>query len=176
MKNIRPGIEQLAQVNALTIQRNMPHLAAHSLIDARQTQVTRVLDGVYLIRAKQLDQHRVKQLGARTDDDIVGIDIHAPRPAQMMSDRAPQPSGALRRCGREDFALIFGRQRRPQSTLPETCGFQGGRRKRGELFRLSIGVMNAKARRSSISVGILRSRSQNWGFGKLARVVATTRL
>ena len=176
MKDVRPGILQSAQVHALTIQRDMPNFAAHGLIDARQTQVARVFDGVHLVRAKQLDQHRVKQLGARTDDDIVGIDIHAPRPAQMMSDRASQPSGALRRCGREDFALIFGRQRCPQSTLPETCGFQGGRRERGELLGLSTSIMCVKARRSGISIGILRSRSQNRGFGKLARVVATTRL
>ena len=132
MKNIRPGIEQLAQVNALTIQRNMPHFAAHGLIDARQTQVARILDGVCLVRAKQLNQHGIEQLSARTDDDVIGIDVHAPRPAKIMRNCMPQPSGALRRCGREDFTLIFGRQRCPQSTLPETCGFQGGRRERGE--------------------------------------------
>ena len=176
MKNIRPGIEQLTQVNALTIQRNMPHLAAHGLIDARQTQVARVLDSVCLVCAKQLNQHGIEQLSARTDDDIVGIDIHAPRPAKMMRNCMPQPSGALRRCGREDFALIFGRQRCPQSTLPETCGFQGRWRERSELLRLSTSIMCVKARRSGISIGILRSRSQNRGFGKLARVVATTRL
>ena len=176
MKNIRPGIEQLAQVNALTIQRNMPHLAAHGLIDARQTQVARILNGVNLVRAKQLSQHRVKQLSARADNDVVGIDVHAPRPAKMMRNCAPQPSGTLCRCGREDFALIFGRQRCPQSTLPEARGFQGRWRKQSELLRLSTSIMCVKARRSGISIGILRSRSQNRGFGKLARIVATARL
>ena len=154
----------------------MSNFAAHGLIDARQTQVARILNGVHLVRAKQLNQHRVKQLGARTDDDVVRIDAHTPRPAKMMRDCVPQPSGALRRCGREDFALIFGRQRRPQSTLPEACSFQGGRRKRGELLRLLTSIMRVKARRSGISIELCLSRSQNRRFGKLARVVATTRL
>ena len=81
VKDIRPGFLQSAQVHALTVQRDMTHFATHSLIDARQAQIARILNGIYLVRAKQLNQHGIEQLGARTDNDIVGIDIHTPRPA-----------------------------------------------------------------------------------------------
>ena len=66
----------------------MANFATHSLIDACQTQITRILDGIHLVRAKQLNQHGIEQLGARTDNNVVGINIHAPCPAQMASDCA----------------------------------------------------------------------------------------
>ena len=113
VKDIGPGFLQRAQVHALSIQRDMPHFATHGLIDARQAQIAWILDGIHLVRAKQLNQHGIEQLGARTDNDIVGIDIHAPCPAQMARNRTSQSSGALRRCGRKDFTFVFGRQRRP---------------------------------------------------------------
>ena len=113
VKDIGPAFLQSAQVHALIIQRDMSNFAAHSLIDARQTQIARVLNGIHLVRAKQLNQHGIEQLGARTDNDVVGVDIHTPCPVQMVSNCASQPSSALRRCGRKDFALVFGCQRRP---------------------------------------------------------------
>ena len=88
VKDIGPAFLQSAQVHALTIQQDMSHLAAHSLIDARQTQIARVLNGIHLVRAKQLNQHGIEQLGARTDNDVVGVDIHAPCPAQVVSNCA----------------------------------------------------------------------------------------
>ena len=113
VKDIGPAFLQSAQVHALIIQRDMSYLAAHSLIDTRQTQIARVLNGIHLVGSKQLNQHGIEQLGACTDNNVVGVDIHAPCPTQMVSNCASQPSGALRRCGRKDFALIFGCQRRP---------------------------------------------------------------
>ena len=113
VKDIGPSFLQSAQVHAVVIQRDMSYLAAHSLIDARQTQIARVLNGIHLVSAKQLNQHGIEQLGACTDNNVVGVDIHAPCPTQMVSNCASQPSGALRRCGRKNFALIFGCQRRP---------------------------------------------------------------
>jgi hypothetical protein len=154
----------------------MPHFAAHSLIDACQTQVARVFNSINLLLAKQLNQHGIEQLGARTDDDVVGIDVHTPRPAKMVRNCAPQPSGALRGRGREDFALVFGRQRRPQSALPEARGFQSRRRERGELLDPPISIMFVKTRRSGISIELCLSRSQNRRIRKLASVVAATRL
>ena len=88
VKNIGPGFLQSAQVHAPIIQRDMSNFAAHSLIDARQAQIARVLNGIHLIRAKQLNQHGIEQLGARTDNNVVGIDIHAPCPTQVVSDCA----------------------------------------------------------------------------------------
>ena len=113
MKYIGPGFLQSAQAHALIIQRDMSNFAAHSLIDTRQTQIARILNRIHLVRAKQLNQHGIEQLGARTDNDVVGVDIHTPCPVQMVSNCASQPSSALRRCGRKDFALVFGCQRRP---------------------------------------------------------------
>ena len=113
VKDIGPAFLQSAQVHALIIQRDMSNLAAHSLIDTRQTQIARILNRIHLVRAKQLNQHGIEQLGARADNNVIGIDIHAPCPTQVVSNCASQPSGALRRCGRKDFALIFGCQRRP---------------------------------------------------------------
>ena len=88
VKDIGPSFLQSAQVHAVIIQRNMSNFAAHSLIDARQTQIARVLNGVHLVRAKQLNQHGIEQLGTRTDNNVVGVDIHAPCPAQMVSNCA----------------------------------------------------------------------------------------
>ena len=113
VKDIGPAFLQSAQVHALIIQRDMSNFAAHSLIDTRQTQIARILNRIHLVRAKQLNQHGIEQLGARTDNDVVGVDIHTPCPVQMVSNCASQPSSALRRCGRKDFALVFGCQRRP---------------------------------------------------------------
>ena len=73
---------------ALVIQRDMSNLAAHSLIDTRQTQIARILNRIHLVRAKQLNQHGIEQLGARTDNDVVGVDIHTPCPVQMVSNCA----------------------------------------------------------------------------------------
>ena len=81
VKDVGPGFLQSAQVHALIIQRNMTHFATHSLIDARQAQIARILNGIYLVRAKQLNQHGIEQLGARTDNNVVEVDIHTPRPA-----------------------------------------------------------------------------------------------
>ena len=88
VKDIGPSFLQSAQVHAVVIQRDMSYLAAHSLIDARQAQIARILNGIHLVRAKQLNQHGIEQLGARTDNNVVGVDIHTPRPAQMMSNCA----------------------------------------------------------------------------------------
>ena len=88
MKDIRPSFLQSAQVHALTVQRDMPHFATHGLIDARQAQIARILNGIHLVGSKQLNQHGIEQLGARTDNDVVGVDIHAPCPTQMVSDSA----------------------------------------------------------------------------------------
>ena len=88
VKDIGPGFLQNAQVHALIIQRDMSNFAAHSLIDARQAQIARIFNGIHLVGSKQLNQHGIEQLGARTDDDVVGINIHAPCPAQMASDCA----------------------------------------------------------------------------------------
>ena len=89
VKDIGPGFLQSAQVHALIIQRDMSNFAAHSLIDARQAQIARILNGIHHVGSKQLNQHGIEQLGARTDNDVVGVDIHAPCPTQMMSDSAP---------------------------------------------------------------------------------------
>ena len=88
VKDIGPGFLQSTQVHAVIIQRDMPNFATHSLIDARQTQIARVLNSIHLVSAKQLNQHGIEQLGACTDNDVVGVDIHTPCPAQMMSNRA----------------------------------------------------------------------------------------
>ena len=88
MKDIRPGFLQSAQVHAVVIQRDMSYLAAHSLIDARQAQIARILNGIHLVGSKQLNQHGIEQLGARTDNNVVGVDIHTPYPAQMASNCA----------------------------------------------------------------------------------------
>ena len=66
----------------------MSNFATHSLIDARQAQIARVLNGIHLVGAKQLNQHGIEQLGARTDNNVVGVDIHAPCPAQMVGNCA----------------------------------------------------------------------------------------
>ena len=88
VKDIGPSFLQSAQVHAVIIQRNMSNLATHSLVDARQAQIARILNGIHLVCSKQLNQHGIEQLGARTDNDVVGVDIHTPCPAQMASDCA----------------------------------------------------------------------------------------
>ena len=60
----------------------------YNFICAFQAQIARILNGIHLVRAKQLNQHGIEQLGARTDNNVVGVDIHTPRPAQMMSNCA----------------------------------------------------------------------------------------
>ena len=88
VKDIGPAFLQSAQVHALIIQRDMSNFAAHSLIDARQAQIARVLNGIHPVGSKQLNQHGIEQLGARTDNNVIRIDIHASRPTQMVSDCA----------------------------------------------------------------------------------------
>ena len=92
----------------------MSNLAAHSLIDTRQTQIARILNRIHLVRAKQLNQHGIEQLGARTDNDVVGVDIHTPlsradgEQLRVAAEQCPAPVRA-----KKDFALVFGCQRRP---------------------------------------------------------------
>ena len=81
VKDVGPGFLQSAQVHAVIIQRDMSNFATHSLIDARQAQIPRILNGIHLVGSKQLNQHGIEQLGTRTDNNVVGVDIHAPRPA-----------------------------------------------------------------------------------------------
>ena len=88
VKDIGPAFLQSVQVHTLIIQRDMSNFAAHSLIDARQAQIARVLNGIHPVGSKQLNQHGIEQLGARADNNVVGVDIHTPCPAQMMSNRA----------------------------------------------------------------------------------------
>ena len=88
VKDIGPSFLQSAQVHAIVIQRDMSYLAAHSLIDARQAQIARILNRIHLVHAKQLNQHGIEQLSARTDNDVIGVDIHTPCPAQMASNCA----------------------------------------------------------------------------------------
>ena len=71
VKDIGPAFLQSAQVHALIVQRDMSNFATHSLIDARQAQIARILDGIHLVRAKQLNQHGIEQLGARTDNNVI---------------------------------------------------------------------------------------------------------
>ena len=88
VKNIGPSFLQSTQVHAVIIQRDMPNVATHSLIDARQAQIARIFNGIHLVGSKQLNQHGIEQLGARADNNVVGVDIHTPCPAQMMSNCA----------------------------------------------------------------------------------------
>ena len=119
VQDIGAALFEFAQIRSFRIERNMAHVAAARLVNARKAKIARILDGVGLLAAQKLHQHGIEQLCTGANHDSLGVNIHSARSAQMRRNRAAQTGRSLRRRWRKQFALALARKHSLERTLPK---------------------------------------------------------
>ena len=90
MHHVGVGLPQRLTGKPALVQRHVPQLHLIALVDAADLAVPRILHGIALLPAQQLDQQRVQRLRPGPHDDLPGRHRHPPELVQIIRDGLPQ--------------------------------------------------------------------------------------